>query len=366
MRRFFSAALFALLLVPALPADQAHACSCMMQTPKEVFENADMVFRGRAVDEELYATQYEEGGYAQWENRFAFAIDTVYKGPLMNGVLVHSAKDSAACGVNFPLNTERIVAVYKDEDSGTYRASSCGSYGLDEETIKEFEDFAKTPYEEPYCVPYTCPDGVIIPSCDAEGNSVTTLEMCNDAPFGPFPDVSWDHPDREAIAYTKLDGYFKGNADGTFRPDSAITRAELVTVLFRRQAEDGVICEWPAEGRFSDVELGTWYVKTVCLARQAGIVKGYEDGTFRPHQAVTLAEAVKIILVNNYQYQYQADMYPSRERAAIADGKPWWTPYAEDIESFISIESFGKSPDKPATRAEVARILHEMWKGQNL
>lgn len=335
----------------------------MMETPQQVFENADMVFRGRAVAKELYAVQEEEGGYTYWNNRFAFAVDTVYKGPLMNGVLVQSAKDSAACGVDFALNSELIVVVHKNQEDGKFWASLCGSIGLDDESIRQFEEFAQATYEEPYCVPMTCPDGVIIPRCDTEGNSVNTIDVCNDALSGPFPDVSWDHPDREAIEYTKLEGYFKGNADGTFRPDSAITRVELVTVLFRRQAEDGVICEWQ-DGRFFDVEVGTWYVKTVCLARQAGVVKGFDDGTFRPHQSVTLAEAVKIILVNNYQYQ--ADTYPVREKEAIANGQPWWTPYAEDIAPFVSIDSFDQSPNEPVSRAEVARILHEMWKGQDL
>lgn len=74
-----------------------------------------------------------------------------------------------------------------------------------------------------------------------------------------------------------------------FRPYDALTRAEMVCLLYRIHVlEPGKTC-------FSDVPKTHWAYDTIAAAGEAGWIHGYEDGTFRPNQSVKRIEAVKMI-----------------------------------------------------------------------
>lgn len=78
--------------------------------------------------------------------------------------------------------------------------------------------------------------------------------------------------------------------DGTtFRPNDAITRAEIVDLLVRLAPETR------ASASFSDVPADYWAAKQIAIAASLGWVGGYEDGTFRPENGLTRAEACSII-----------------------------------------------------------------------
>jgi len=80
----------------------------------------------------------------------------------------------------------------------------------------------------------------------------------------------------------------KGYGDGTFKPDNAVTRAEFVTMLMR------IIDNYGKSAPFADVE-GHWAEMYIAKAYEYGYIKGYEDGTFRPDNTITRAEAITII-----------------------------------------------------------------------
>lgn len=85
-------------------------------------------------------------------------------------------------------------------------------------------------------------------------------------------------------------GYVAGYEDNTFRPENSITRAEFVRVLnqvFKFEEKE-------AEN-FTDVNNSDWYYNDVCIGAKAGYIKGYEDGTFRPNSPITREEASKIL-----------------------------------------------------------------------
>ena len=88
-------------------------------------------------------------------------------------------------------------------------------------------------------------------------------------------------------------GIFSGYPDGSLRPEGAVTRAELAVLLHRFQfaAPMGQYGEGALE-RFSDVSDQHWAAAHLYSACAAGWLTGYPDGTFRPDQAVTRAEAV--------------------------------------------------------------------------
>ncbi len=106
------------------------------------------------------------------------------------------------------------------------------------------------------------------------------------APYSDVPQTKWSST---PIATLAKGGYITGRPDGTFAPEADITRAEFATIAarFSGDVETG-------ETNFSDVD-GHWaenYIK-VCVAN--GWITGYTDGTFKPDQNITRAEAMAIV-----------------------------------------------------------------------
>ncbi|MBQ2678663.1 MAG: S-layer homology domain-containing protein, partial [Firmicutes bacterium] len=92
-----------------------------------------------------------------------------------------------------------------------------------------------------------------------------------------------------AVSSMENGGYVYGYPDGYFRGGNAITRAEFATMLVQFFGTNNATCN------FSDVKATHWAYKYIATASSYGWVVGYEDGTFRPDQAITRAEAVTII-----------------------------------------------------------------------
>ena len=95
--------------------------------------------------------------------------------------------------------------------------------------------------------------------------------------------------DDHCIASLSVIGLLRGYEDGSFRPDNPISRAECVVLLSRR-------IEVPAgSSTFSDVPETHWASSAISAGTSAGWLSGYPDGTFRPDQNITRLEAVKMI-----------------------------------------------------------------------
>lgn len=84
-------------------------------------------------------------------------------------------------------------------------------------------------------------------------------------------------------------GYIAGYKDGTFGGNKNITRAEFVSMLVRFLGED------QGSMSFTDVPQNHWAAKDIAIAASQGWVAGYSDGTFKPNQQITRAEAMSII-----------------------------------------------------------------------
>ena len=104
-----------------------------------------------------------------------------------------------------------------------------------------------------------------------------------------YTDVPADAWYNSAVSTLSNAGILDGYEDGTFRPDGNITRAEFATITarFLEASYDGGNC-------FPDID-GHWAAEYINEAANAGIVDGYEDGTFRPQQNITRAEAVTMV-----------------------------------------------------------------------
>ena len=106
-----------------------------------------------------------------------------------------------------------------------------------------------------------------------------------------FPDVDADAWYAPYVAFARAWGVAGGYPDGTFRPESPVSRAELVKLLcayFDRPGAAG-------ETSFPDVPAGHWAADAIAYAAAQGWISGYPDGSFQPEQTVTRAETVKIL-----------------------------------------------------------------------
>ncbi|MEK0317282.1 S-layer homology domain-containing protein [Cohnella sp. 56] len=105
-----------------------------------------------------------------------------------------------------------------------------------------------------------------------------------------FKDVSAKHWAAAGIRTAAAQGWMKGYDGGAFKPEGQVTRAELAQALSN-------LYGWkaPASGAAPFSDTGThWAGEAIAAVRAQGIMQGYEDGAFRPNQAVTRAEAVKV------------------------------------------------------------------------
>ncbi len=106
-----------------------------------------------------------------------------------------------------------------------------------------------------------------------------------------FSDVTGDYWSRSPIEYSATIGLVEGYPDGTFKPERALSRAELATLLVRAKGVDLP----KVEGNiFSDLSASHWAARYVAAAQEMGLVKGYPDGTFRPNDKISRAEGVLV------------------------------------------------------------------------
>ena len=109
-----------------------------------------------------------------------------------------------------------------------------------------------------------------------------------------FEDVDEKTPNMDTILTLNKLGILKGYEDGMFKPYREINRAEALkiilesTKLIDKETKDSKV-------EFTDVNEKDWYYKYVKKAYELEIVKGYEDGTFKPGQTINLAEMSKIL-----------------------------------------------------------------------
>ncbi|MFH0820910.1 MAG: S-layer homology domain-containing protein [Candidatus Peregrinibacteria bacterium] len=107
-----------------------------------------------------------------------------------------------------------------------------------------------------------------------------------------FTDLDQNHPNYAAVKFLKQEGIISGYPDGTFRPDKTVNRVEALKMLMLTFSDGATVSE-PLP--FSDTNDGAWYANTLAAALQKAIVKGYADGRFRPEQTVNRAEYLKIL-----------------------------------------------------------------------
>ena len=105
-----------------------------------------------------------------------------------------------------------------------------------------------------------------------------------------FADVPLDAWYTQAVEDVVAQGLFSGVSELLFRPNASMTRGMMVTVLYRLAGEPEV-----QGTAFSDVAEADWYGPAAAWAAETGVAQGYPDGTFQPNRAVTRQELVTLL-----------------------------------------------------------------------
>jgi uncharacterized repeat protein (TIGR02543 family) len=172
-----------------------------------------------------------------------------------------------------------------------------------------------------------------------------------------FSDIS-AHWAKASIKQAVSSGIVTGYQDGTFKPDKTVTRAEFAVMLMNALKTEGA----GAALTFTDTaKIGSWAQKAVAQAVQAGIINGYEDGTFRPAGEITRAEMAAMIAG-----ALGKDSEANATATSFADDNdiPTWAIAAVAYVKQASIMQ-GKgdnqfAPGDHATRAEAVTVLLNM------
>src|SRR3989338_1627500 len=160
-----------------------------------------------------------------------------------------------------------------------------------------------------------------------------------------FSDVGYDHPYQVAISNLHFFDFIKGYDDGGFHPDEKINRAEFTKIVVGAVFSSSEIEEC-TESSFSDVPEGQWFTSYICMATAKSIVKGYEDGTFKPTQTITFAEAAKII-TKTFSISSEED-------------NPWYKPFIIALEVRRASPPSVVAVDAPITRGEMAEMIFRL------
>ena len=185
---------------------------------------------------------------------------------------------------------------------------------------------------------------------------------CPSTNFTDVEENGWYHT---GVDFMVKNGFMNGVADDAFDVDGNLTRAQLVTILYRIAGEP----ESTATNPFADVADGQWYTNAVIWAAENGIVKGVNTTTFAPNDQITREQIATILFRYAKAEKVEGKLagFPDAEKVSdyAADAMAW--AVEQGLVNGIS-ESDGKTylaPQETATRAQIAVILMRYLTAEN-
>ncbi|MCL2843197.1 MAG: S-layer homology domain-containing protein [Oscillospiraceae bacterium] len=155
--------------------------------------------------------------------------------------------------------------------------------------------------------------------------------------------------------------YLIGTEDGFIRPSANITRAEVATIFFRLITDQARTAYWRQTNPYSDVEPQSWFNNAISTMTNAGVFKGFPDGSFAPNQTITRAEMAAAIVrfVEEMDGMNLLEMH-------FADISGHW---AANYINMAAVNGWVQGPrglgdafypDRPLTRAEAAAMINRV------
>ena len=172
----------------------------------------------------------------------------------------------------------------------------------------------------------------------------------------PFADLGENQWYEAAVRYAYTHDIMQGTSPTTFVPNTSLTRAEAVQVLYNLEGQPTV----SGNAAFPDL-VEKWYKPAIAWAEQTGVVDGYEDGTFRPGQPVNRMEFAQMLY--NYAKYKGYDLTAEGDLSQFPDGDSV-QPWAETAMSWANGNALINGhddgtlePGGTTTRAQAASIL---------
>ncbi|NLF79708.1 MAG: hypothetical protein GX572_00785 [Clostridia bacterium] len=169
----------------------------------------------------------------------------------------------------------------------------------------------------------------------------------------------------DAVAYCVRNGLFTGVSTTKFAPDQAMTRAMFVTVMGRlfEMLDGEIAANSNSMLQFRDIDPGAYYAKYLSWSVDNSLIAGYGDGCFGPNDLVTRQQMAKIIflfagLTGKDISAYDGAYLGFADSADIALWAYNGVGYCNDRGIIIGMPGNLFAPALPATRAQVATILH--------
>ena len=248
-----------------------------------------------------------------------------------NIVVYVNAKDKDGKTLDSKLTATQIPAVGDKPNSGYTTSGNWNTTPSTDLEIKEDTVFTYT---------YNQKSGG--GSGGSGGSSRPTVTIPDDVPTGLN---GKDH-------YAYIIGY--GNND--VRPQNNITRAEVATIFFRLLTDETRTANMTKSNSYNDVKDGDWFCCAVSTLSKMGIIKGYEDGSFKPNDPISRAEFAAIAA----RFDPDGDKTPAsffdvtshwaKDEISIAANHGWIKGYEDG--------SF--KPDQKITRAETMTLVNRV------
>ena len=238
--------------------------------------------------------------------------------------LVNPKSASGTYGQYDADGSKKYSGLYTNNSATLYPKDSNKNWGIPENFLKP-------------TVSYTVSGG-------SGGNHKPTVTIPDDVPTGLN---GKDH-------YAYVVGY----PDGMVYPQKNITRAEVATIFFRLLKDETREANMTKSNSYNDMKDGAWYTCAVSTLSKMGIIKGYEDGSFKPDASISRAEFAAIAA----RFDPDGDTTP----ATFSDVSSHW---AKDEISIAAHHGWIKGyedgsfkPDQKITRAETMTLVNRVLK----
>lgn len=205
------------------------------------------------------------------------AVQELTVQPNENGEYIEVSPDKTAITIHAKLYSEYVIAYQERGETGGNGGNTGGNTGNDNGGGYDDND-----------------DGYTPPSVPARPETTAGYRACrrDDAcPIWPFADAAptaWYH---DGVHYCVENGLMQGVSTAKFLPNASTTRAQLAAILWRLEGSPVPV----SAAGFSDVADGAWYAGVVRWAAGSGVVKGYDSKHFGPNDAVTREQMVTIL-----------------------------------------------------------------------
>ncbi|MBC9785356.1 leucine-rich repeat protein [Heliobacterium chlorum] len=171
-----------------------------------------------------------------------------------------------------------------------------------------------------------------------------------------FSDVTGDDPNYVFINYAVKRGLLTGYPDGSFHPDEGLTRAQAASLLAKGMhlSKDETV-----KSPFPDVPADHWAQSAIAASSRAGLLRGFEDGTFRPDEPLTRIQSVALLL------RLEKTPLPVVKRSFTDVSEDHWAKRQAAVAAETGLvdlrDSKVFSPNQTFTRREMARALSMLY-----